>query len=172
MNEFRAVRDFMYAMDQHVPLTPQIPDVDVLQLRINLIEEEVGELLSVLYVLRNRTTVTPGAPPLTEEQKVKAMTELADAIADTVYVVNGTGVSFGLPGEEIFDIVHTANMAKSTGPVRMDGKRLKPEGWERPEPKIQSLIESIRKNYIPQTDPNVSGVAYEGPPVSDNVPGT
>lgn len=162
----------MYAMDQEVPTTPRIPNEQVIQLRINLIEEEaLNELLKVLYVLRNRTVVTPGAPPLTEEQKVMAMTELGDAIADSIYVIVGTAIAFGLPSEDIFDIVHAANMAKATGPVRPDGKRMKPPGWQPPEPAIHRLITDARVNYSPAVDSNVGGVAYEGPLSQDAAPG-
>jgi predicted HAD superfamily Cof-like phosphohydrolase len=34
--------------------------------------------------------------------------------------------------------VQRCNMLKSTGPVRSDGKRLKPEGWE--PPRIRELL--------------------------------
>lgn len=151
----------MVAMDQEVPSAPRIPGAAVLQLRINLIEEEIYELLTVLYTLRNRSV--RGAEPMSEEKKVQSMTELGDAISDSIYVIVGTGVAFGLPGEAIFDIVHRANMTKSGGPVREDGKREKPPGWQPPEPAIHRLITDARVNYSPVVDPNISGVEWEGP---------
>lgn len=35
--------------------------------------------------------------------------------------------------DPLWQDVHRANMAKTTGPVRADGKRLKPEGWQPPD---------------------------------------
>jgi predicted HAD superfamily Cof-like phosphohydrolase len=58
---------------------------------------------------------------------------LADALGDLDYVVEGARCEWGIDGRPIAAAIHLANMAKATGPVREDGKRLKPEGWTAPD---------------------------------------
>lgn len=39
--------------------------------------------------------------------------EIADGLADLLYVVFGTAVSYGIPIQEVFDEVHESNMTKN-----------------------------------------------------------
>lgn len=66
----------------------------------------------------------------------------ADAIADIEVIANGAAVDFGLDMSPIVDDVHAANMRKVGGPVRADGKRLKPPGWVGPD--VAGVIERQR----------------------------
>jgi len=59
--------------------------------------------------------------------------ELADAIGDLKYVLEGTNLAFGIDGEPIWDAIQAANMAKAGGRVDEHGKRLKPPGWTPPD---------------------------------------
>ncbi len=66
------------------------------------------------------------------------MVEIADGLADVIYVAVGTALEFGIPLERIWGEVHRSNMAKvdpGTRKVtkRADGKVLKPEGWTPPD---------------------------------------
>ena len=61
------------------------------------------------------------------------MVEIADGLADTLVVVYGTAAEYGIDIDMVFDVVHETNMAKKDGPVREDGKKLKPEGWQPPD---------------------------------------
>jgi predicted HAD superfamily Cof-like phosphohydrolase len=64
--------------------------------------------------------------------------EIADALADIIYIACGTAVSYGIPLNRVFDEVHRSNMAKLVdGKVirRADGKILKPDGWTPPDTK-------------------------------------
>lgn len=70
--------------------------------------------------------------------------EVADGFVDTVYVLFQFCRILGVPFNEIFEIVHSANMAK-VGPDgkvirREDGKILKPEGWVPPDTKIWEAL--------------------------------
>lgn len=54
-------------------------------------------------------------------------------MCDMMYHIYGMACDFGLDLEPFFEEVHRANMDKCGGPVREDGKRLKPEGWSPPD---------------------------------------
>lgn len=65
------------------------------------------------------------------------MVEVADALADMIYIIVGTALEFGIPLDRVWDEVQRSNMAKvdpETGRVarRDDGKILKPKNWEGP----------------------------------------
>jgi len=59
--------------------------------------------------------------------------ELADGIADLMYVAEGTNLEFGIDSGPIAAEVHRANMTKRGGGKRADGKSLKPAGWRGPD---------------------------------------
>lgn len=120
------VRTFMEEMGQDVPDSPQWPEDNVLDMRLDLIEEEYAELLS---------GVTS-----------RSLAETADAIIDLMYVTIGMGHALGLPMDELWEEVHRSNIAKSHGPIREDGKRLKPEGWEPPNITVILLNAAQRSN--------------------------
>lgn len=97
---------------------PHIPSTYYRNLRRNLIKEEVKETLDAI---RDDNLVA-----------------LADGIADSIVVLLGTAVTYGIDMRPIWDIIHKSNMAKKGGTLRSDGKMLKPEGWE--PPNIRSEI--------------------------------
>jgi predicted HAD superfamily Cof-like phosphohydrolase len=61
------------------------------------------------------------------------MLELADAGADLVWVVCGLMARMGIDLDTVWNEVRRANFDKLGGPIRSDGKRLKPEGWRPPD---------------------------------------
>lgn len=71
----------------------------------------------------------------------------ADAMIDLIYFALGTMVEMGIPPQELFEIVQAANMEKlwpdGKPHFREDGKVIKPEGWQPPEPKLKKLIDSM-----------------------------
>ena len=81
--------------------------------------------------------------PIPEDHVVVAQ---ADALTDISYFNYGSFVVAGVDPQPLFDIVQAANMAK-LGPdgkpiIReSDGKIMKPEGWEAPEPKLEAEIQ-------------------------------
>lgn len=56
-----------------------------------------------------------------------------DGLCDLLVVTFGTAVEFGINLDPFWDEVHKTNMAKAGGPVRADGKVLKPDGWQPPD---------------------------------------
>jgi predicted HAD superfamily Cof-like phosphohydrolase len=56
-----------------------------------------------------------------------------DGLCDLLCVTYGAAVEWGINLEDFWPEVHRTNMAKMGGPVRDDGKRLKPQGWTPPD---------------------------------------
>lgn len=137
------VRDFMQIGRQLCPERPTQPSPELAEFRYNLIHEELDEL----------------AQAFVSGSLVKA----ADALADLLYVVLGTGVALGIDLSPIFDIVHETNMAKypecngtwgdrhephPTVLRRSDGKILKPKNWVGPEGRIRDELRRQFKGEI------------------------
>lgn len=94
-----------------------------LELVIKLIREEVDELIEGLE----------------EGNEVKTI----DGACDSIVVILGAIMHrVGVDLEPFFDEVQRTNMQKATGPIREDGKRLKPEGWK--EPNLRFLLAIAR----------------------------
>ena len=78
-----------------------------------------------------------------ELDEAETVVDQADALVDAIYYICDTAVRHGMNLDNLFDIVHGANMAKViNGKVlrRDDGKIMKPENWEPPEPKLAAEI--------------------------------
>ena len=61
------------------------------------------------------------------------LVQAIDGLCDLLCVVYGAALEFGVELAPYWDEVHRTNMAKMGGPVRDDGKRLKPDGWKPPD---------------------------------------
>jgi predicted HAD superfamily Cof-like phosphohydrolase len=113
------VNVFMEAADQRVKLVAY-PEFDMTdpqaQLYMSLIQEEFDETMDAF---------------------VKGDTiEVADGLADMVWVIMGLASSLGIPFDRVWDEVRASNMSKVVdGKLvkREDGKVLKPEGYFRPD---------------------------------------
>lgn len=65
-------------------------------------------------------------------QRLNELADIADDIADSIYVLCGLANAMGLPLTRVFAAVHSANLDKAVnGKIlkRADGKILKPEHW-------------------------------------------
>ena len=139
------IEDFMRAVGQGLPATPQSADPATLQLRIDLITEEFDEIIYALTLLQSLDPLhTPGQTSKATELALLA--EVADGIADLVYVAIGTASALGIDMEPVWEEVQRSNMAKVSGPIREDGKRLKPEGWSPPQ------IERVIREQVAEAD--------------------
>ena len=120
MSNADRLREFHRAVGAPVPAQPLTPDRDVLALRQALIEEEHKE-------------VTAAFAELAKAQGSGQDTDIAPLIhelTDLLYVTYGTILTCGVDADEVFAEVHRANMRKVLGPRRVDGKQLKPAGWQ------------------------------------------
>ncbi len=114
------VRQFHIAVGDTPPTTPTPPTPAILDLRETLISEEYQETLGALHTLREALARGEGAD----------LASLAHELADLLYVVYGTFVALGIDADAVFREVHRANMHKTTGPKRADGKQMKPADWQ------------------------------------------
>jgi len=122
MSMFTDVKAFQRAFGQRVGEKPEFPDEDERKLRVKLLKEEFIEYM--------------------DGESSNELIEVADALADIIYIACGTAVSYGIPLDEIFEEVHASNMAKLVdGKVirREDGKIQKPEGWQ--PPNISAILQ-------------------------------
>ena len=129
MNYQSSVLEFQMACD--VPLDPTSRDMN--DLCLSLIKEEYLELTDAL--LKIQTAIS--------EDFSEIRAKIAGEMVDLIYVVCYAANVYKIPLDQVFALVHKANMNKvdpATGKVtkREDGKVLKPEGWK-PAP-IKELI--------------------------------
>ena len=98
MSNFEDVKTFMETFGQIVRTKPQFPDEKTMQLRHDLIKEELNELENAM--------------------KTKNLKEIADALTDILYVTYGAGYAYGIDLDKCFKEVQRANMSK----LGKDGK--------------------------------------------------
>lgn len=118
---FKSVVEFQKAFGQLVSDEPVFPDTETRKLRIKLLAEEFDEYVNA--------------------EKENDFIEVADALADLIYIACGTAATYGIPLNAVFEEVHRSNMAKLVDgkPLkREDGKVIKPEGWTPPD--IEGVI--------------------------------
>lgn len=124
-----SVRRFMEAGGQEVNDYPAIPSQETTELRRNLLSEEYLEhVIAVNDFELARVT----GEPLSDHHFI----ELADALADMVYVIAGTAITYGIDLDEALREVCRSNDTKFVNGQlirREDGKILKPEGYEPPD---------------------------------------
>ena len=123
MSNFEDVKTFMATFGQMVRTKPQFPDEKTMQLRYDLIKEELNELEHAM--------------------KTKNLKEVADALTDILYVTYGAGYAYGIDLDKCFEEVQRANMSK----LGTDGKPIYNEkgkvmkGPNYSEPNLKQFVE-------------------------------
>ena len=123
MSNFEDVKKFMITFGQRVISKPQFPDEKTMNLRFDLIKEELDELEQAM--------------------KTKDLKEVADALTDILYVTYGAGCAYGINLDKCFKEVQRANMSK----LGEDGKPIFNEkgkvmkGPNYLEPNLKQFIE-------------------------------
>ena len=123
MSNFEDVKTFMVTFGQMVRTKPQFPDEKTIQLRYDLIKEELNELEHAM--------------------KTKNLKEVADALTDILYVTYGAGYAYGIDLDKCFKEVQRANMSK----LGTDGKPIYNEkgkvmkGPNYSEPNLKKFVE-------------------------------
>ena len=123
MSNFTDVKIFMETFGQIVRTNPQFPDEKTMQLRYDLIKEELNELEQAI--------------------RTKNLKEIADALTDILYVTYGAGYAYGIDLDKCFKEVQRANMSK----LGVDGKPIYNEkgkvmkGPNYSEPNLKQFVE-------------------------------
>jgi predicted HAD superfamily Cof-like phosphohydrolase len=92
MSNFESVKKFMQTFSQEVKDKTEFPSEKIIQLRYELIKEELEELNQAI--------------------KDKDIKEIADALTDILYVTYGAGHAFGIDLDKCFNEVQKSNMSK------------------------------------------------------------
>lgn len=123
---FKDVHEFHTAFELPIYDQPEFPSDERRGLRIALLQEEYQEYL--------------------DAEEAHDLVEVADALADIIYIAVGTALEYGIPLERVFAAVHESNMAKLVDGVLLrhpNGKVKKPEGWKAPD--IKSILDEASK---------------------------
>ena len=92
MSNFNSVKKFMKTFGQEIKDKPALPEKKTVELRYELIHEELMELKEAI-----------------EQKDLK---EVADALTDILYVTYGAGHAFGINLDKCFEEVQNSNMSK------------------------------------------------------------
>lgn len=143
------VTEFHRAFGQPILDTPQVPSEERVRMRLRLIAEEFVELLGAslgkpsparsLDAWQLWNLLTSGAlREYIDTAPVHVdLPEVADALGDLDYVIEGTRLEFGIDGAPIAAEIHRSNMSKlglDGRPVlREDGKVTKGPSYSPPD---------------------------------------
>jgi predicted HAD superfamily Cof-like phosphohydrolase len=86
---------------------------------------------------------------LMKAHEQESLVDAADAVVDLIYVAMGCAHHMGLPLEELFDIVHNANMAKVAGRTKRGvhvHDAAKPDDWVSPEEAIGVMLKELSRD--------------------------
>ncbi len=106
------VAEFHKAFGVPVNQTPQLINRERAMLRAKLIFEEAQETLSAMAIWLGTVTGNENqiVPLYTSEEP--NIIEIADGLADLLYVTFGACLEFGIDIQAVFDCVHESNMSK------------------------------------------------------------
>lgn len=111
-----SVIDFMRLYGQELPERPTIPDEETRMMRVHSLAEEVGEFAIASGVTVLLLTSPDRPKPEVEVTAVKGavadLEQVADALVDIQYFVDGTANAYGFDLMPLFEEVHRANMNK------------------------------------------------------------
>ena len=117
MTNFESVKKFMETFGQKVMTKASFPEEKIVNLRLDLIREELSELKEAV-----------------EKNDIK---EVADALTDILYVTYGAGHAFGIDLDKCFEEVQNSNMSKlgkDGRPIYNDsGKVMKGPNFYKPD---------------------------------------
>lgn len=105
-------------------------------------------LVSQEYCVERASFMHEELTEFAEAAHARDIVGVADALADIVYVALGTAYTMGLPFDEVWAAVQSANMRKVRGTTKRANKidAAKPEGWVGPEAAIARAINRKLEN--------------------------
>lgn len=125
-DEQTMVQDFHRKFEILVQTSPANLTDETQQLRMRLIQEEFDELK--------------------ESMATGNLASVAKEMADLLYVVYGTAVSYGIDMEPVFQEVHRSNLSKVGGYKRADGKWMKPPTYSPAQ--LEPILEAQREQTV------------------------
>ncbi|HET9963240.1 MAG TPA: MazG nucleotide pyrophosphohydrolase domain-containing protein [Nitrospiraceae bacterium] len=131
------VEEFHRKFEIAVSDSPCLPAEATRILREKLIQEEFDELK--------------------EAMAKQELVGIAKELADLLYVVYGTAVSYGLDMDPVFREVHRSNLSKVGGYKRADGKWVKPSTYSpahlAPIVERQRVTSPCERQKVEETEP-------------------
>lgn len=128
------LKEFHTVYDVYASTTPHLPNEPIRELRKDLLKEEYEEYL--------------------DAEKNNDLVEIADALADIIYIAAGTALSYGIPLDKVWEEVHSSNMSKldaDGNPIRRaDGKILKGPTFF--PPNITKILEEAKEDAVSETN--------------------
>ena len=112
------------------------PDPETDEADASYIQEEVDELVHAVRVRKD-------APDPTDLRSIRGFkVDEMDAVCDILFATLSYAMRRYTPEQlgRCYAAVSAANARKVGGPVRADGKQLKPEGWVGPEAEIEEVV--------------------------------
>lgn len=126
------VADFQDQCDQAINVPLKDADDALVELRLNLIYEELTELNDAVYLFQEMPTPA-------------RLSEVLKELADVQYTLSGFAATFGLPLDAAFRRVHNSNLTKVNPLVKNDeGKVLKGPNYAAPN--LMDLVEGYVTN--------------------------
>lgn len=125
------IRDFNLKFNLEVKDIPELPHdwVNRLDNFTLIMEEEISENVDIIE---------------DSVDEIDALVNIADWLADMRYYIESESLKYGIPLDEVMQIVCESNMSKldENGNVIKDdrGKVLKGQNYWKPEPKIRELL--------------------------------
>ena len=121
IDAWRLVRDFQIAMGEPAPLQPTKLETERRSLRAKWMNGEISEF-----------------------SKSDDLLGQVDSMIDLIYFALGTLCEMGVPPDEAFSAVHSANLRKLGADGRpllsSEGRIIKPDGWTGPETDIRDFL--------------------------------
>jgi predicted HAD superfamily Cof-like phosphohydrolase len=133
---------------KHVPSTPSVPDYETVRLCISLMQEELNETIEALW----KSTNAPHAISNQRLAHAGALTNIADGLADLIYVALYTANATGINLDPIFKEVQRSNMTKIGGGFNAKGKLIKPDSYE-PANLLPIIDSQMTQQPEPQQQP-------------------
>ena len=132
------VEEFHRKFEIVIQPAPADLSAETKHLRIRLMQEEFDELQ--------------------ESMATGNLASVAKELADLLYVVYGTAVSYGIDMEPVFREVHRSNLSKVGGYKRDDGKWVKPATYS---PACLEPILTAQGIDLPSEDPSDGCISRE-----------
>jgi predicted HAD superfamily Cof-like phosphohydrolase len=125
-DEQAMVEEFHRKFEISIQAAPTELDENTKRLRLRLIQEEFDELK--------------------ESMVTGDLAAVAKEMADLLYVVYGTAVSYGIDMEPVFHEVHRSNLSKVGGYKRADGKWVKPPTYS--PASLEPILDTQRERML------------------------